>query len=717
MLDSILAGPILRSTTPNRVCVWLALNYDAHLTLEVLTLDRAIVGMSKPDKLSASRFQVGKNLYVYLLQAHPTENQVLFATETLYYYRLFDEQANPPEINLKAAHLTYGEHNYPVFHIPNRLKSVLHGSCRKPHGGVGEDCLAVGDHLLAETYSDISQRPDLLLLTGDQIYADDVDASLLKVLREQAAILMGRSETLPLTEYDDPNQFVLTPDNIALGGRTKELIKHHAGITSSEAGNHLMSFGEFAAMYIYVFGNFKNWKTQSTWDEIKDSHIPLEEMLKWQDFLPWGGKLKWKDYLLGSGVNRKDKLIALKQAELENNIQKVAAFQESLMSNNVRRLLANISTYMIFDDHDVTDDWNISGHWYDTVRSSPLGRRIVSNALSAYWAFQGWGNDPDNFDSEMISAVTHYLNNSSNDPEGDELYDLLTWKHRGWSFSVATNPPIIAIDSRTQRQPDNAFYPTRLLDRYALDWLHVEWSKLKSCTHPGYDSGLRIDKNTIPLLIVTTPVFGFSPVEHIWRLGLWLISFVENIKLVSWLENLKGVKGFMTRYFVHKNDVETWTANLDGLTAFLDTLLHKMGIARCLFLSGDVHYSFTSVGSYKSKGFTGAELTIKCYQLTSSSLRNEPSDSQKKSLEKLVKLQMEGSLWHRFAWLFRRLKMMRGWELTQKLLPCIETNALIIEKCNLGEVKFSSRDGLPTHHILWQYPKREDSIHYLLPPI
>jgi len=60
----------------------------------------------------------------------------------------------------------------------------------------------------------------------------------------------------------------------------------------------------------------------------------------------------------------------------------------------VRRALANVPTYMIFDDHDVTDDWNLTARWRDRVRASPAGRRIVANALAAYWAFQGWGNDP-----------------------------------------------------------------------------------------------------------------------------------------------------------------------------------------------------------------------------------------------------------------------------------------------------------------------------------
>ena len=60
----------------------------------------------------------------------------------------------------------------------------------------------------------------------------------------------------------------------------------------------------------------------------------------------------------------------------------------------MRRALANVPTYMVFDDHDVTDDWNLGRAWRDRVFTSPLGRRIVMNALVAYAVFQDWGNDP-----------------------------------------------------------------------------------------------------------------------------------------------------------------------------------------------------------------------------------------------------------------------------------------------------------------------------------
>ena len=52
---------------------------------------------------------------------------------------------------------------------------------------------------------------------------------------------------------------------------------------------------------------------------------------------------------------------------------------------------------MICDDHDVTDDWYLDGAWCQRVLASPLGRRVVRNALLAYALFQAWGNTPDQF--------------------------------------------------------------------------------------------------------------------------------------------------------------------------------------------------------------------------------------------------------------------------------------------------------------------------------
>ncbi len=65
-----------------------------------------------------------------------------------------------------------------------------------------------------------------------------------------------------------------------------------------------------------------------------------------------------------------------------------------------------------------------------------LGCRIVSNALAAYWAFQAWGNDPDNFDKDLILSFTQHWNDDKDNSDIGEQYDLHTWKSRGWGFSA-----------------------------------------------------------------------------------------------------------------------------------------------------------------------------------------------------------------------------------------------------------------------------------------
>src|SRR5438094_401818 len=64
---------------------------------------------------------------------------------------------------------------------------------------------------------------------------------------------------------------------------------------------------------------------------------------------------------------------------------------------------------MIFDDHEVTDDWFLRGSWSRDVLNSDLGRRVLRNALLSYALFQGWGNDPDQFEgpigAKLLSAV------------------------------------------------------------------------------------------------------------------------------------------------------------------------------------------------------------------------------------------------------------------------------------------------------------------------
>ncbi|MGH7410709.1 MAG: alkaline phosphatase D family protein, partial [Candidatus Methylomirabilis sp.] len=73
--------------------------------------------------------------------------------------------------------------------------------------------------------------------------------------------------------------------------------------------------------------------------------------------------------------------------------QFAAIYREAWTSDPaVRWLLSCIPSLMIFDDHEVIDDWNISREWVRARRRSPRWVRRLADALLAYWLYQGAGN-------------------------------------------------------------------------------------------------------------------------------------------------------------------------------------------------------------------------------------------------------------------------------------------------------------------------------------
>ncbi len=58
----------------------------------------------------------------------------------------------------------------------------------------------------------------------------------------------------------------------------------------------------------------------------------------------------------------------------------------------LRWLLSTVSTAMVFDDHDVKDDWNISEEWRRQMRAKSWWRERIIGAFMSYWLYQHLGN-------------------------------------------------------------------------------------------------------------------------------------------------------------------------------------------------------------------------------------------------------------------------------------------------------------------------------------
>ncbi len=667
MPNNVLAGPILRRTTKNRVCVWIATSEPVQLRLTILNDKKKEVGSGGMDNVNPEGIRLGNELYIHLLQARPPKGKI-YDHDVKLYYRIekTTKQKNAPLFSAEElGGLVYGSDPYPGFFIPSQLKNILHGSCRKPHGRVtAGDGLTSGHVLMQKTYDDLQKRPAMLLLTGDQIYADDVSLSLFAKLKEEAIRLAGQKEEMPQ---------IGRPYDIALHGRKQALNKNKSGFTSTESHNHLLSFGEYAAMYIYAFGNLPGWQPVWKWETLQKKGIQAGEEKK-----------------------------AKKALEDQNDFLRSFHKQNA----NVRKLFANIPTYMIFDDHDVTEDWNITHFWFDSVRQSPLGRRTIANALAAYWAFQGWGNDPDNFDRDLIGSIVRQHSGShdafGNSQKGQaiseerlaegERYDLFTWKHHSWGFSIPSSVPVIALDTRTQRRYDDYHLPAQIMDRYSLDWLRSQWAKIKSDVAVG---------DTWPVFLAATPVLGFKPYEAIQKRALRSVKKVMQYVGKKYLIPVRMIKGRLDLAVVNVMDIESWAANKNGYKALFDTLQGEMRLPGCIFLSGDMHFSFSAKGEFTCNG-----KTLPCLQFVSSPLHNMPSEFNRRILETVSKWKLRGKLRVRFAWGKRN-----RWTSTSLLLSPEDKSPPVQVDANIGLVEFD--DNRPICHSLLAGQEKRIDYHIL----
>jgi hypothetical protein len=495
----------------------------------------------------ATSITLGDNLHITLVQARPIPKkgtvqsvELAFPTDELLAYdvELFENQSPAPDSKGKRLEelslvgdkdgINYApQASLPTFFLKSEEKplNLLHGSCRKLHGE-GEDCLAAADMVLERTLIDVGKRPSVLFLTGDQIYADDVATALSQHLSAFGKELLGWEEEIP--------EKIGKPSLIKVGTR-QALVHEKAGFVSGEAQNHLLSFGEFAAMYLTTW-NEQNWPAKIS-KEIKEQFEKLEQTRK---TLP-----------------------------------------------RVRRALANIPTYMIFDDHEITDDWNLDDNVYKTVNESKAGKRIVANGIAAYWAFQGWGNEPEMFDNEFKECITNYL--TSKGEKGSEKFEKKMWdfgNSPGWTFSVPMNPLTIFIDTRTQRDyPKDSHFPI-LLNSNGL-------RLIEQAARRGNDlpNGGRI------LIVSPAPVYG--------------VEFIEDKQAASTTASER-----------YEKDAEAWGLNPYGFLELMKQLI-KIGVKTCIFLSGDVHYGFTIQAEFEHNN-----RSLHILQLTSSALKNKVKDWQ-----------------------------------------------------------------------------------------
>ncbi|HWV08309.1 MAG TPA: alkaline phosphatase family protein [Pseudomonas sp.] len=547
-LPLVLAGPLLRRMQPERVVLWLVGSRQLDLTLR-LGADGDTARDHHLDEQQCQVVQVGERAFLHLIDL-TLDTPLPCDVRIDYDLLIASDDASPLGIADWAPHLLYDGAERPNFVLRERIDQVLHGSCRKPHHCAPDGLLCV-DRLLAKPHEP-RQRPNLLLMSGDQVYADDVAGPMLRAIHQVIAALGLFGERLEGAVVDDSEALYTHPASYyqraellpALATNETLREKFFGGVekpifTSNTADNHLVTFAEVLAMYLLVWS-----PTPWTLLDTEMPELTPEETERYQD-----------------------------------ERGRVEAFRSGL--GQVARALAHIPTLMIFDDHDVTDDWNLSASWEQVAYGHPFSKRIIGNALIAYLLCQGWGNNPDAFTEPLqaIQAMTRGRDaeNHLDAAAQDELIETLLSFHQ-WQYVLPTTPALVVLDTRTRRwrSERNLKRPSGLLDWEALCEFQQDL-----LDHPS------------AIIVSPAPMFGVKLIETIQR-------------VFSWAGHPLMV------------DAENWMAHRGAAQVMLNIFRHSRTPGHYVILSGDVHYSFVYEVLIRQRK-RGPHI----WQITSSGLKNE----------------------------------------------------------------------------------------------
>ena len=223
-LPLIICGPILRRTESDSVTVWFVLKEDKNCVINIYgspTSETPFLTGAQSNGI-----KIGEYVYVYCITAYPI-NEFNLNKGVNYYYDIQFGNIILSQLISSGLDLTFANSNRPSFSLPPddiNLLRIIHGSCRMPHGE-GQDAMeGIHDMIEMALQSDGSpiNRPHMLLLTGDQIYGDDVADVLLFMINDAANVLFGWDETVYNLE-----------SNLSPGHRNfKNFIRNQIGFTA-----------------------------------------------------------------------------------------------------------------------------------------------------------------------------------------------------------------------------------------------------------------------------------------------------------------------------------------------------------------------------------------------------------------------------------------------------------------------------------------------------
>jgi hypothetical protein len=251
-----------------------------------------------------------------------------------------------------------------------------------------------------------------------------------------------------------------------------------------------------------------------------------------------------------------------------------------------RWLLSTLPSTMIFDDHDVRDDWNTSARWRREMEETSWWHGRIVAGLASYWVHQHLGNlsPAERADDEIWQRVVAH--SAPDELDLSEVLDAFAERVDArpesyrWSYARELNGSrLVVVDSRAARvlAPEDR----QMLDPGEMAWLDTQMTG-----------------DVEHLFIGTSLPFLLPPgLQH-------LEAFSEALAAGAWGRGASRA-GEKLRQGA---DLEHWGAFQESFRRVAEMAVQVAAGERgrpprtVTFLSGDVHHSYVSEVSRLDRG-------------------------------------------------------------------------------------------------------------------
>ncbi|MFF4892221.1 alkaline phosphatase D family protein [Micromonospora chersina] len=294
-------------------------------------------------------------------------------------------------------------------------------------------------------------------------------------------------------------------------------------------------------------------------------------------------------------------------------------YLESWRDPEIRWLLSTVPSVMIFDDHEVIDDWNTSASWRADMRAEPWWPERIRSGLASYWVYQHLGNlAPDEIAADPVYAKVMAAEDATGvlhefgervDQEADVAHDTERWRAVQYQWSYALDlgrTRLVMLDNRSSRVLESG-------NRAMLP--PGEWSWFLDRAHGVYDH--LVVGASLPWLLPP----GIHHVES-WNEKLadsrrpWVAKLAEQMRRAWDLEHWASFRRSFDALGELFARLGSGTAPREGARVGAGPAYPRP--ASISVLSGDVHHSYVARARFADRS-----VRTPVHQLTCSPIHNQ----------------------------------------------------------------------------------------------